>query len=566
MSNGKDKSGNYFRMGDGEQRKEQRQSRAELENLRSQFMDRARQFMDDTPLGEGRKAFQKFINKVQGIDAPEQDLDDDQLQAGPDDEEGWEGELVDENAPEAVTRYADPNADPDADDDFEDDDYDEPEDAELDWSRPEYIRAGYAKPGTKLEKAKSLEEAQEESFGLKMGNLSGLLSRFGSEDAEPETQTSAGPRHRMEMDKPLFRSQMDKLYTELGRQAGAEADPRLWLHPEVLTLLRAQNTAQRILLFCMAALFAGTDENYLTEADIYWIRELMERSGFLLDPKEIQRIVEQTFVFPERVHRLYDNLLAEPLQIAPEHFEQYRENLAKMYIYAVAARYEAEPRTVIRTLAAQWGEAAQGLQQALKAVTPIQEQYSRFQQKRMNSATMFQKLRQAEENVLDAYKRMQTIAREIEGLKQVTRLIQEEDALERLEQFRTEMVLEPEQLSENAISLYQLRERFVSSQLEALASQTVQTIQPEAVELSPVEQKHAIARAKEGEIKSLRLIETYKSWRLEQIDKGETEAPHPSPEGRPTPKPPQRPQFTPPARPSATTPPTQPTQEPHDEV
>lgn len=541
----KDKSGNFFRMGDGEQRKEKRQSRAELENLRNQFMGRARQFIDDTAIGEGRKAIQKFISKVQGVDEDEfVDEDAIQGQAG-EGEEAWEGEMVDEEAPEAVTRYAQPkpksSLDADNDeDDFEDDDYDEPEGEEdLDWSRPEYIRAGYAKPGTKFEKPKTLEEAQEESFGLKMGNLSGLLSRFGSEDAMPETETQTGARHRMEMDKPLFRKQMDGLYAELARQTGADADARLWLHPEVLTLLRAHNTPQRILLFCMAALFASTDENYLTESDILWIRELMERAGFLLEAKEIQRIVEQTFVFPERVHRLYENLLSEPVQIAPEHYEQYRENLAKMYIFAVASRYDADPRTVIRTLASQWTEAATALQQALSAVTPIRDSYARFQQKRMASATMFQKLRQAEENVLKAFGRMQTLAREVEGLKQVTLLIQEEDALERLAQFRTERVLEPHELKGAAgISLYDLRERFVASQLEAFAVYVQAETTFEAVELSPVEQKHAIARAKEGEVKSLHLIESYKSWRTHQADHPEPAAAAPTPEAPARPRPP----------------------------
>lgn len=517
MSKDKDKAGGFFSMDDGEQRdKEPRQSRRELEALRHQFMNRAKQFMDDTALGEGRKMVEKFIGKVQNF------VHEDEQTAEAGDEEAWEGEMLDEDTPERP--FA---AEADGDEDAP---WEEPAEAgeELDWSRPEYIRAGYAKPGTRLETAKSLEEAQEESFSLKMGNLSGLLSRFGSEDASPEPEARSVSRHRMEMDKPLFRSQMDSLYAELSRQIGSTTDARLWLHPEVLTMLRARNQPPRILLFAMAALFAAIDENYLTLADQAWIAELMERAGFLLDPKEIQRVVEQTFVFPERVHRLYENLLNEPIQIVADDFDRYRENLAKLYIYEVAARYDADPQNVIRTLASRWQEAASGLQQALAQVVPINEQYGRFVQKKMASATLFARLRQAEDRVLDCHAGLQSLAREVEALKRVTRLIEEEDALERLNQFRTDLVLSPEaRVGGEPISLYDLREQFIRAQLDTLRSAAGDSAPPpSAPELSPVEQKHAIARAKEGELKSLRLIETFKAWRI-------AEAAAPAPEAEP---------------------------------
>lgn len=480
------KTGDFFSMGDGEQKpREKRQNRSELENLRGEFMDRARQFMDDSALGEGRKVLQNLINKVQGKEAPEEVPAE-----ATDSDADWEGEEYDDDLPE-------------------------PEE-ELDWSRPEYIHAGYAKPGTKYAEAKSLEDAQEESFNLRLGNLSGLLSRFGSEDANPEEQVSL---RKQEMDKPFFREQMARIYAGLAAQGGTDASPALWLHPEVLTLLRAHQPPARILQFVMAALFAEIHENYLTQADQRWVAELMERAGFLLEPEAIQRQVDQTFLFAERVHRLYQNLLDEPLVVEATHFETYRENLAKLAIFEIAKRYDADPRTVIRTLAARWQEIGGQLQQALQAVRPIAEQYARFQQRKVASGSVFTKLRQAEEAVLTCHSALQELARDVELLKQITHLLEEEGALERLEQFQTELILPPEALTgSRGISLLALRERFVQEQLNAHAGPIpLTTGTSEALELSPIDQKRAISRAKEGEIKSLRLLEQYKAWRMQAL-------------------------------------------------
>lgn len=467
-------SGNYFSMEDGQQKKEDKSSRQELKNLKAQFMDRAKGFMDDTAIGEGRKSLQKFIRKVQGEEEP--------LPEESETEQEWEDDWEDAPPPE-----------------------------ELDWNRPEYIRAGYAKPGTHYEEARSLEEAQEESFALKMGSLSGLLSRFGSEDALPEAAQAAEAQSRREMDKPLFRQKMQQIFAELDQQAGQVLDPRLWLHPEVLTLLRAGNGGQRVLQFVMATLFAHIEENYLTESDLAWVEELTQRAGFRVPSEEIQRQTEQTFLFAERVHRLYQNLLEVPLSLDPNAIESYRQNLAKLYIFEVAKRYQAEPGTVIRVLAARWQEAGQALQVAMRAVEPQAIQYARFQERKMNSSSLFSKLRQAEELALQAYQKMQIIAHEIEKLKQVTRLIEEEDALDKLTQFQTDWVLAPEQLIGNqAIRLYDLRQQFVEAQVVAKTEPTQRSYAE--LDLGPVEQKRAISRAKEGELKSLKLIQNYKNY------------------------------------------------------
>lgn len=485
-------SGNFFSMEDGEQNpKEAKQSRNELQNLKNEFMDRARQFMDDTAIGDGRKILQNFVRKLQGEEAPLEE------EVAPPAEE-WDDE----------------------------DDWEEPTpENELDWSRPEYIRAGYAKPGTSWEEPRSLEEAQEESFSLKMGNLSGLLSRFGSEDAVPEEQA---PKTgiRFEMDKPLFQSQMQTVYQRLADATGQKISPELWLTPEVLTLFRAQNTPRDVLLFVMAGLFASTSENYLTQADLSWVSELLHRAGFLIAPEDIQRQVQQTFMFPERVHRLYQHLLDTPPQLQLELIETYQQNLAKMYIFEVAKHYNADPQTIIRTLSSHWQNQGQQLVEALKAVAHPQQQYERFQQRKMASASLFQKLRQAEEAVLVPYQKLRQLSHTVEDLKQVTRLLEEEDALHKLEQFQTDLFLDSAENGAESISLPELRTRFVKAQFSSQGPQTgaVQT-EYKTVQLGPVEQKHAIARAKEGELKSLKLIQMYKNGQLQPSQKKPVSAP-----------------------------------------
>lgn len=480
-------SGEYFSMSDKENKgEEKKQTRKEVENLKSQFMDRAKQFMDDTALGEGRKALQNFIKRVQGDEEPEEGAEtpDGEYVAGESEEE-WDDEEWD----------------------------DEPKE-ELDWNRPEFIRAGYAKPGTVVETPKSLEDAQEESYSLRMNNLSGLLSRFGSEDASPETETSTTPK--LEMDKPLFQQRMRSIHRLLQNKASIEISPELWLHPEVLTLLRNGNSPQRILLFVMAALFASTSENYLTQADQDWIQILVQRAGFMLDKAAIQAQVEQTFLFPERVHKLYQTLLEEPLYIAEKAFYQYRENLAKMFIFELASSYQADPQNIIRTLATLWQEAGQEILEAIEAVKPVQEQFLRFQKRKMASGSIFQKLRTAEDRVLSAYAKMRELSGNIEQLKQVTSLIEEEDALERLKQFHTHLILdEPDLLGEQALSLPGLRKLFVRAQLHNQEQKLAPSKRaPLSIELNPLEQKRAISRAKEGELKSLKLIHNYKNWRI----------------------------------------------------
>ncbi len=485
--------GKYFKMSDDENRdREPRQSQAELRQLKEQFMQRARSFMDDTALGDGKKALQKLMGRVTGETGDETDETED-----------FASEVYEEGAEQGPEiEYID-----DDDDEYYDDDL--PPKQELDWSRPEYIRAGYAKPGTTYETQRTLEDAQEESMDLKFGNLSGLLSRFGSEDAVPESEVET--HQKQEMDKALFRGQMTKIYAALREQSGM-GDDTLWLHPEVLTLFRVANTELKVLQFVMAALFAGTEDNYLLAADKAWIYTLMQRAGYLMKEDAIERQVEQCFVFPERVHRLYAHLLEEPMVLSAEHLETYAQNLAKLYIHEMAARYGADPRTVIRTLAQRWQEDAAAFQTAQQAVAPAQQQYERFQSKKMTSASLFEKLRRAEAEAESRYHQLQRLAIDIEDLKAVTRFLEEAEALSKLEQFPTAAFL-PADYRVQTLGLSELRAAFVHLQLKnapALPEHESALPLAEPVTLSPVEQKHAIARSKAGEFKSLKKVFAYK--------------------------------------------------------
>ena len=498
------RDGKYFQMSDDENQKKKvpRQSQAELRHLKEQFMDRAKSFMDDTALGDGKLALQKFLRRV----------------AGEDEAEASEEHFDESDAPQ--TAYAQDGDDEDYDDDdYGDYEEDGPEKPELDWSRPEYIHAGYAKPGTTFETPRTLEDAQEESMDLKFGNLSGLLSRFGSEDAVADPEAEAAQKR--EMDKDLFRGYMEKIYTALREQSGMVEDS-LWLHPEVLTLFRGNNTDLKVLHFVMAALFAHTEDNYLLAADKDWIQELMTRSGYLLKPELMIRQIEPAFLFPERVHRLDEQLLAEPLVLPQEHLSTYEQNLAKLYIHEMGTRYEADPRTVIRTLAKHWQAYAAQLQAAQQAVAPAFQQYERFQNRKMTSASLFEKLRRAEAEAESYYQKLQRLSIDIEHLKAVTRFLEEEEALEKLLQFPTDLFL-PADFVVQEMNLKSLRKAFVLLQLgnRKAPEQTNQNPSPHPdptqiapVELNPVEQKHAIARAKAGEFKSLKKVFAYKCDRL----------------------------------------------------
>ena len=498
--------GKFFKMSDGEGSDKQRprQSQAELQHLKAQFMERARSFMDDTALGDGKQAFKKLMGKVKGEAVTDEALteEDEVLESHAEDanasDEAWEGEVYEE--------------------DFEDDEYEYEDDPreELDWSRPEYIHAGYAKPGTSFETQRTLEDAQEESMDLKFGNLSGLLSRFGSEDAVPEDEAETATR---EMDKSVFRAHMQKVYGALQATSGIR-DPQLLLHPEVLTLFRGHNTDLKVLHFVMAALFARTEENYLLKADQAWIKTLMERAGYLMKSEGLERQLEQTFLFPERVHRLYESLIEEPIALSQEHVLTYEQNLAKLYIHEMATRYAADPRTVIRTLAQQWQQWAAELQAAEQAVAPALEQYERFQNRKMTSASLFEKLRRAEQAVESHFLKLQALAVDIEDLKAVTRFLEEAEALAKLEQFPTAAFL-PEGFVEQDMGLKELREAFVALQLKntpaPASAQPVEPAEAKDLILSPVEQKHAIARAKAGEWKSLKKVFLYKCSRLDAL-------------------------------------------------
>ncbi len=71
------------------------------------------------------------------------------------------------------------------------------------------------------------------------------------------------------------------------------------------------------------------------------------------------------------------------------------------------------------------------------------------------------------------------------------------------------------------MNLKALRKAFVSLQLgnrEAPTPVSSEPVEAVTVELNPVEQKHAIARAKAGEFKSLKKVFAYKTARLLSLE------------------------------------------------
>lgn len=475
----KDESGAFFSKSDEEHVKAQKQpSRRQQQSLRSQFLEKARKFMDNSPLGESK-----------GFLA------------------AWKGE-ADDNEPEESEAAT---AEEDWEEDWE-------EEEEFDYSDPETIRVGYAKPGSKPPpRRKTLEEARDESFDLKLGALSGLLGRFGAERTEEERPEA---KVAVQIDMPLFKAQMREIYLRMAQESGESPDTD-WLRPELLSLLRLSNPPALIVDFLIAAIFAATPENFLTHSDRAYLFRLLHQIGIDVPLKELEETVEQTFLFVERVHRLYSRLLENPPRLSPEQVARQKENLAKLFIHQVAHFYGTDHKSVIRTLAERWTHLCQQLSQEMLEIERIAQQLALFKERKMASATIFTKAIRAEQQALAHWRELQAMSRDILSLRKVTQLLEEHEALQKLQAFPVEQVLEEEALVwVGSPSWQEIQQIFIAFQQRKQVLCSVPrevAVSASPLDLSPLNQKKIVSRAKNGEIKALKEIEAYKSVRIAQI-------------------------------------------------
>lgn len=497
----KEKSGDYFSMSDEEHAPSQKQpSRGQQHNLRSQFLEKAKQFMDDTALGETKGLLNQLLGKAEESQALEPETEAVQ--------EDWE------------------------------DDWEEDEEEEFDYSDPESIRVGYAKPGSKPPpKRKTLDEARDESFDMKLEGLSGLLNRFGAERVEEEKPE---PKNTAQIDMALFSGQMQKIYALMAEQSGESAQTE-WLRPEILSLLRISNSPELIMEFVIAGVFAATPENFMAQSDVDYIIRLLHQIGIDLPAETVMEAISQTFMFAERVHRLYAKLLEAPPQLSAEQVARQKENLAKLFIHQVAHFYETDHKSVIRTLAERWTASCKILAEALSEIERIHQQLSLFKERKMASATIFQKSIRAEERALAQWELLRKIAWDISALKKVTLLLEEHEALQKLQIFPIQYLLpEAAILAWDVVPSWQdIQTIFAVFQAHKIQpSQHKQTeLQAQSQpDLSPLNQKKIVTRAKNGEVRALKEITMYKHMRITQIrndlsrPKGEKQGPVAVPE------------------------------------
>lgn len=477
----KDQSGAFFSKSDQEHIKPQKKfSRAQEKSLRSQFLEKARKFMDDSPLGETKGLLAAWKKQESESQPPEQTS----------------------TAPEA---------------DWEED-WDEAEE-EFDYSDPETIRVGYSKPGSKPPpRRKTLEEAREESFELKLGALSGLLGRFGAEQVEEEEPTEA--KQTVQIDMPLFKAQMQKIYLRMAQDCGESPDMD-WLRPELLSLLRLSNPPALIVDFLIAAVFAATPENFFTRSDQTYLFRLLHQIGIDIPLEELEETISQTFLFAERVHRLYARLLEHPPQLSREQMTRQKQHLAKLFIHQVAHFYQTDHKSIIRKLAERWTEVSQLLVQQVLDIERMGQQLALFKERKMASLTLFSKAVRAEQQALASWHQLKILSQDVSALRKVTQLLDEQEALQKLQAFPIEQVLDPEALAWAGLPSWQEIQQIFSAFHRRIQSRTqIQRDIPvslPAADLSPLHQKKIITQAKNGELKALKEIEAYKSLRIAQV-------------------------------------------------
>lgn len=468
-------TGDLFSMSDGDHKKVVRNRSREREQ-RTGFMDKARQFMDDTALGDGKKVLDKILGRVS---APAED----ELPPPPAEEEYWDDEDEDDELNEAY-----------------------------DLSDPENVRVGYAKPGTQHTRKKSLDEAREESYDMRFGNLSGLLARFGAEGAEKEDATAkAAP---LQIDKDRFRQWMESLYRQLDRQVGdRDLD---WLHPDLLLLLGAHIPPEALQQWIIGGVFAATSENYLSASDQRWIGYLLSQANIESDEEALSDQIQQLFLFPERLHRLYQELGALKFQLDPAYLQRYRAVLGKQAIGLMAKQLAVSPGNLIPHLTHQWHALQTSLTSATTQVEKSRQQYAVFQERKMNSASVLGRLIQSEKEALSGYQKLQQQAQQIIQLQRLLHELQAEELLISLQTLSLKP-FQPAQLT--PLKLSELLD-LGNESIELLSPPKPQTpphLQADTHELSPLNQKRAVTQAKQGEPNALRMLAVYKQQSLHKL-------------------------------------------------
>lgn len=468
-------TGELFSMSDGDHKKVVRNRSREREQ-RSGFMDKARQFMDDTALGDGKKVLDKILGRVS---APAED----ELPPPPVTEEYW-------------------------DDEEEDDEFDEA----YDLSDPENVRVGYAKPGTQHLRKKSLDEAREESYDMRFGNLSGLLARFGAEGAEKEEATAKATP--LQIDKERFRQWMETCYRQLDRQVGdRDLD---WLHPDLLLLLGAHISPEALQQWIIGGVFAATAENYLSASDMRWIGYLLSQANLDLDEEALSEQIQQLFLFPERLHRLYQELGNLKPQLDPAYLQRYRTVLAKQAIAFMAQAQAVSPGALIPHLTAQWQTLQTRLHATTAQVEKNRQQYAVFQERKMNSASVLGRLIQSEQEALKDYQQLQQQAYQMIQLQRLLKELQAEELLLSLQALSLKP-FQPAQLAPLKLSeLLDLGNESIELLSPPQRAKTPQA-QADTHELSPLNQKRAVTQAKQGDPQALRMLEVYKQQSLHKL-------------------------------------------------
>lgn len=457
--------------------------------LKNQFMSKAKQFMDDTSIGElkelkdGKKLLKKFLGQEED-DAPVEE-------------------------PESIPE------------DWEDEEYDDwEEEEEFDMSEPEKIRVGYMKPGSAPPPPKkTLEDARDESFDLKMGNLSGLLTRFGAEGAE-EVQEEVKPTAR-HIDKAVFAQTWQKLVLSVSQKAG-ETTPIPFLSPDILALLSTQNPPDKVLNFVLVGIYAPTPENFMTESDKRRVVVLLKQIGSPYSAEQIEEHIKHTFLFTERVFRLFSELEAEPPSLPASVLQEYKQNLAKFYIHQLAKKYEVTYQQLITKLTQLWEEPLQQIRALLGDIEQARAQYEQLLEKKVSSGTLFKKLVNLEKTALTQWQILAQLAEDISELMQVTAVIEETGALERLAVFPVELFgcqpLKHSLSVQGLVDLFHQQAEASQNVGEDASENTVQEeIQAQTSELSPLNQKKAITQAKLGQMSALRTIESYKQFKMGQV-------------------------------------------------